>query len=401
LRDFGIASDGGVVRRTIGIGGISRPLLLCLNNAFRRRQRLLLTLATLAVGGAIYLGAENLRVAVRGSVAGLFSSQRFDLVLRLSEPQAPEKIEAAVAETLGSARAEVWTGARAVSNDADGTPGESFPIVALPDDSKLFVPRLVGGRWLSAADQRALVVSRRLSKEDPRLVPGAEIALTIDGVAASWRIVGVVDSGLQTVAYAKRTTLVQARGFDRAATLVVAADRTPSATLALIQDLRGALDRAGMPVANSQLVAEARRVTEDHLLMVIDFLAVMAWVMIAVGGMGLASTMGLAVLERTREIGVLRAIGARHGAILWMIQIEGLVIALLSFAVSLPLSIPMSVALGEAFGRVMFPVPVIHLPDVGGAWRWLALLVVVSVLGCALPALHAMRVSAVKALAYE
>ena len=65
-----------------------------------------------------------------------------------------------------------------------------------------------------------------------------------------------------------------------------------------------------------------------HLLMVADFLGVMAWVMIAVGGLGLASTMSLAVLERTREIGVMRAIGARHGAIHLIIQVEGLVIAL-------------------------------------------------------------------------
>ena len=71
-----------------------------------------------------------------------------------------------------------------------------------------------------------------------------------------------------------------------------------------------------MEVASSQLVAESRRVIEDHLLMVVDFLGAVAWIMLLVGGMGLASTMGLAVLERTREIGVLRAIGARIRSIL-------------------------------------------------------------------------------------
>ena len=52
----------------------------------------------------------------------------------------------------------------------------------------------------------------------------------------------------------------------------------------------------------------------DHLLMVVDFLAAMGWTMLVVGALGLGSTMALAVLERTREIGVLRAIGAGDGA---------------------------------------------------------------------------------------
>jgi putative ABC transport system permease protein len=98
-----------------------------------------------------------------------------------------------------------------------------------------------------------------------------------------------------------------------------------------------------MPVASSQRLSENRRVIEDHLLMVVEFLGVMGWVMIAVGGMGLGSTMSLAVLERTREIGVLRAIGARHRDIVTMLQVEGTVIALLGWLVSIPLSVPMSI----------------------------------------------------------
>ena len=74
--------------------------------------------------------------------------------------------------------------------------------------------------------------------------------------------------------------------------------------------------------------------------MVAGFLGNMSLLMLVVGGLGLASTMSLGVLERTREIGVLRAIGARHGSILAMVQIEGLVIALLSWALAIPLSLP-------------------------------------------------------------
>jgi putative ABC transport system permease protein len=123
--------------------------------------------------------------------------------------------------------------------------------------------------------------------------------------------------------------------------------------------------------------------------------------MIVVGGLGLASTMSLAVLERTREIGVLRAIGAPHRSIHPMIQIEGLVIALLSWALALPLSVPMSVVLELAFGRIMLETPVNLVPEASGMVRWFGVVVVVSLISCAWPALRATRIPTAKALAFE
>jgi putative ABC transport system permease protein len=135
--------------------------------------------------------------------------------------------------------------------------------------------------------------------------------------------------------------------------------------------------------------------------MVVQFLGAMSWVMILVGGMGLASTMSLAVMERTREIGVLRAIGARHRDILLLFEIEGLVVALLAWLIALPLSVPMSIALGDAFSRIMFPVPTSYVPAFAGMLGWLVLVVIVATLACAWPALRAMRVPPAAALAYE
>jgi putative ABC transport system permease protein len=97
----------------------------------------------------------------------------------------------------------------------------------------------------------------------------------------------------------------------------------PASQVELIGRVRAGMERHGFRIQSSQSLAEGRRVMEDHLLMVADFLGVMAWLMIVVGGLGLASTMSLAVLERTREIGVLRAIGARHRSILTMVQSRG------------------------------------------------------------------------------
>ncbi len=404
LRDIGIVGQGNGLhtRRNIRLGGVSRPLLLSIGNAFRRRQRMLLTLLALATGGAVFLGAANLRESVRGSVDLMYSHQRYDFTLRFADPQPAAAVETLARSLEGVANAEAWRGLHAAIAQADGTESDVFPLIALPPDSTMIRPVLDSGRWLSAADGNALVISRILLKNLPELKPGAKIMLALAGQRRPWTIVGVIDMGTQSNAYAPRAAIDALYGNHNASSLVVATtSRSAAMQLDAVLRLRAACTDAGMAVASSQMRTENRRVIEDHLLMVVDFLGVMAWVMIIVGGMGLASTMSLGVLERTREIGVLRAIGARHSAIIAIIQTEGLVIAVLSWLISLPLSIPMSVVLADAFGRVMFTVPVHYLPNGGAALRWLALVVGVSLIACAWPARRATRVPTAAALSYE
>jgi putative ABC transport system permease protein len=403
LRDIGIVAQGSSLHthRRIPFDGLSRPLLLSIGNAFRRRQRMLLTLLALVAGGAVFLGAQNLRVAVRGSVDLLFASQHYDVMLRLADPARAAVIESTARSIDGVERAEAWRSARASLAHADGTESDHFSLVTLPAQTQMLVPKLESGRWLNSTDQHALVISRSLLRQESILATGNTAQLHIDGGTSRWVIVGVVDSGPQPIAYAPRAAFDAMRGNQDAASLVVAIKpRGLASQLDVIQRLRSVLEEQGMPIANSQMLSENRRVIEDHLLMVVDFLGAMAWVMIIVGGMGLASTMSLGVLERTREIGVLRAIGAGHRAIMMMIQIEGLVIALLSWLIALPLSIPMSLALGDAFGRIMFKIPTHYLPDLGATLSWLVLIVVVSLIASAWPAWRATRVSVAAALSY-
>jgi putative ABC transport system permease protein len=402
LRDHGISADARVGTTALaGRRWLSRPTLLSIRNAFRQRQRMILTLLALATGGAVYLGARNLRQSVIGSLDLVYGPMQYDFTIRLAEPHPVDSIEAVVRGVAGVRAAEAWAGARATVAHADGAAGNAFVIQAPPARTALLRPLIIQGAWLPDGGN-ALVVNRRLLANEPSLQVGSTAMLMLNGLRTEWRIAGVVESGPSPVAYAARSALLAMLGSRKAATVAIDGDDLgPAAQVDLIRRVRGALDGAGLGVASSQLLEESRRVTEDHLLMVVQFLAVMGWVMILVGGMGLASTMSLAVLERRREIGVMRAIGAGHGAIASLIQAEGLVVALLSWLVALPLSIPMSVVLGEAFGRVMLPVPLILVPEAAGMLRWLGVVVVASVLACAWPARRAMRVPVASALAYE
>jgi putative ABC transport system permease protein len=401
LRDVGIdgrVQAGGLVYR---VRGVSRPILLSLRNAFRRRQRMALTLLALASGGAVFLGALNLRASVLRATDFLFGSQRYHFALRLAAPQSPDSVEAIVRVLSGVEAAEGWTGARATVDHGGGVIGNAFPITAPPAGSALLQPMLLSGRWFAPGDDRVLVVNRAVQREDSALQLGATVRLGIGGDTASWTVVGVVETTPGAAAYAPRSAILSRNGGGVGTVMVRSALTGEASQLELVQRARAALADRGIGVASSTMIAEARRQTEDHLLMVVDFLGAMGWLMLVVGGLALASTMGLAVLERTREIGVLRAIGARHTSILTMIQVEGLTIALLSWGLAIPLSVPMSVLLAQAFSRIMLRVPVTYVPNGTGVLIWLALVVVVSVVACAWPAVRAMRVPTAAALAYD
>ena len=258
------------------------------------------------------------------------------------------------------------------------------------------------GRWVSDDDADAVVIGSGVLRSDPGLQVGQPLQLTIDGRQTTLRIAGIIDSGPEPVAFMSQHGFAASSGRDLASLLLVrTAARDRDGQLDVIRRLRDAFDRQGMVVSSTQLLSEERQGIEDHLQMVVSFLGGMGWVMIVVGGMGLASTMSVAVLERQREIGVLRAIGARGRTILGMVQLEGLVMAWLGWLLSLPLSVPISMVLARGFASVMFPVPASLLPEPAGAWRWLALVTMVSVIACAWPARRAMRVSVVRALQYE
>src|SRR5690349_20485005 len=64
-----------------------------------------------------------------------------------------------------------------------------------------------------------------------------------------------------------------------------------------------------------------------------------------VGGLGLAITLSMNVLERTREIGILRSLGVHNGVVRRVVTGEALVIALVSWLAAIPLSVPLAIFL--------------------------------------------------------
>lgn len=401
LRDAGI---GGVTAPWIQrIRGTQRPLLFSLRNAFRRRWRTTLTLVTLASGGAAFLGALDLRASIRDSVGSLFDNVlRFDMAVRLDSPHDADSIAAVASRIPGIEIAEEWGSVRA-TQAAGGEQAAPFAITVVPADERLITLPIVRGRWMRGGGAPEIVINTRMLEEQPELAVGASVDLAIGGRTSRWTVVGSVESAIpQPTAFVTRAALERVAGDARVTTLLVRArDRDPDAHYALAGRVREALEAAGVAVGSSELSQANRRAIEDHLLMVGAFLLAMAQLTIIVGALALGATMSLAVQERTREIGVLRAIGATPSAIVKMVQAEGLLMAILSWLLAIPLSLPVSVLLARAFGQIMLPVTPTLIPRGSAVGVWLAVVVTASLFACVWPALRATRIPTVAAIAYE
>jgi putative ABC transport system permease protein len=107
------------------------------------------------------------------------------------------------------------------------------------------------------------------------------------------------------------------------------------------------------------------------------------------------------VVERRREIGVMRAIGAPSATILGIIIIEGIMVGVLSWLIAAPLSYPGARVFNHVLGETVFQMPFDFAYSVLGLVGWLAIVVIMSALASLWPALQATQVSVREALAYE
>jgi putative ABC transport system permease protein len=203
LRDAGLppSTAGNRARRWLHRVPLARPQLLSLHNAFRQRLRCWLSLLALAVAGATFVGASNLRVAVRQSVDLIFDAQRYDVSLRVTTPMPAQALVKAASAVPGVSVAEAWGRARAELANRDGTLGNAFDVLAVPVHSRVLFPAVREGRRLRDGEQDGVVIGSALLKDNPGMQLGQRIDLLVDGKPLALRVVGVVDSGPDAVAY--------------------------------------------------------------------------------------------------------------------------------------------------------------------------------------------------------
>ncbi|MEJ2150309.1 MAG: ABC transporter permease [Chloroflexota bacterium] len=420
LSDYGLSAKGKQPRTWVDrliqsptlSGNVPRPVMLSLRNTFRRRLRLALTLAALTASGMLLTGVINARSTALSMFDSFVRMFGFDVEIALDAPQHLSRLEREAMRVPGVEKVEGWgfasgTLIRPEEALADGTLGsEEGPRVTLfgpPYDSAFIDPDMVEGRWLAPGDQDVVVVGYLLLDNEPYIKVGSEIEIDFEDQTRQLEVVGIVQSSSSTYMYAP---------FDYVTRL---GDAPRQSSVALIQtNSRRVKDQERIARAVEEHfqqvgIGVSQAVTTDALIGMVTrimdffiyFLLLMAVLLGAVGGLGLASTMSLNVLERTRESGVMRAIGASNRALRGVFLTEGVLIALMSYVISSVLSIPISFIGAHYVGIALIDQPLVATIEPVGYAIWLVCALLIAVAASLLPANRAAAVSVRRSLAYE
>jgi putative ABC transport system permease protein len=165
--------------------------------------------------------------------------------------------------------------------------------------------------------------------------------------------------------------------------------------------LYGHFEANGFEVSSTQTTQALNSSNEVMFTLVVGFLILMALLLAAVGGLGLTTTMSINILERVREIGVLRAIGASNLSVRRIVLIEGIVIGVLSWVIGTILSLPVSAFMSEQVGLALIDVPLTYQYSVVAALVWFSVLQIVAIVASLGPARNAVRLTVREVLAYE
>jgi putative ABC transport system permease protein len=425
ISDYGVGQNsfGNNVfdRLLAGVGGLSRPFLMTIRNSFRRRGRLALTLLTLTAGGLFFLSALNIRASMINTLDRMFAVRKFDLSVIFVSPQPLTKIDKAVRNTPGITAAEGWfsTEASLVAGPTETNPGgghasaggalhssdsgqDRFSVIALPSDSKLLKPNIIEGRNLQPGDNDAMVINTALARKSPLMKVGNTVQLLMGPAQTSWKIVGVARETFgPAIAYVPLSFIEERHpGMSNSLRLALAKTDPDS-----IDTVKAALDRnlesEGLRARSSMSTADSRFGFDQHMLMIYIFLIVMSLIIGGVGGLGLMTTMSVNVLERRREMGVLRAIGATPGMIAMIVVAEGLIIGLLSWLFASLAAWPVSKFVGDTFVRLLFRDGMDFVFEPLGLIVWLAASMLFSSVATFLPAWRASRSTVRESLAYQ
>ena len=411
--------DLGVSRAAASTGVVSRGLAqfrafgpataLGLRNAFRRRARLTLSVLLIAVAGGVFVSSANLRMAWNANVAAAEVARHYDFEIAFQTPVLEQTVVRALAPLSDIRTVESWSGSAANVDSGDHIDvSRTYPdgghgritLREVPATTSLVAWDLIAGRWLKADDGDSVVInSMARGQAFPHAAVGDTVDLLVRHHPRRFRVVGIVREVMTPgVIY---TTPGAFRGEDFPAGFtnwvrIAVADKNQVDVLA--REATAVLEHAGIAVRSVITEKMIRAAQGGHVYILVYALGFIAVTMAVVGVLGMASMLSTSVTERTREFGILRAIGARAADIRRVVLVEALVGGALGAALAIPMSLPISAVVGRIIGRISLQ-PLVLSPATTAMALWFAVAVLGSIVAGFYPSMRAARLTVRETLA--
>jgi putative ABC transport system permease protein len=415
ISTYGLTGGTGFVDRALAsVKVVPYSIILVIGNTFRNRRRAVVIMGSLIVAGTIFMAVLGLNDATDYTYGDkLRGIHKFDVTLSLNdETRSGLALDTALVQP-GVGAAEGWLISPAKVRSAEQTQATvedpRLTVFGLPADTAMYVPEMQTGRWLAAGDGRVAVMHQRLAREAGWSV-GDEIAVTAaDGREVNLQIVGILnDPATNSAVYMPLATWQAESGaFDRVNTVWAQVGEDRGLSSAVVADLlTQGLEGRGIGVRATSTYGA---LTLDEIVtdlsggfdLILQLLAIMAVVIALVGGVGLSGVLSLSVLERRREIGVLRSIGASSWQVIRLFVGEALLLAIIGWLVAIPLSIPVAYLLATRGLSFALDTQLSYRFTPDGLILWFVVITTLAFIAAALPARGAAKISVRESLSYQ
>ena len=407
--DFGSSRLDRLVEQ-IGQRFLPSHYATALGNLFRRKGRLVLTLVVLITAGTMFLMVQSLSSSIDFTLEKIYAQRKYDITIQFAGNQRIDRAVEMAQLVEGVEKSEVRF-THAANLVVGGThvkdAGLGASVEGVPSGSDFFKPFMLAGRWVQPGDDRVIVITRDMAEKSK---VGVGDTVTVDLAEAGkddWKVIGLYDpvfaGGFNPdIIYAPQDALFDAtKRYFRGDTMLVRTRQHDESSIGPINtQLKDLFEARGIKVVLSQTEPENKRTNSFQFGLIVNFLLLLAVLVAVVGGLALMGALSISVVERTKEIGVLRAVGARTRTIMGMFVMEGVLQGVISWLIAMPLSFLIAQPMASALGRIMFSADLSFQYNWIALGIWLLIILIISTVASVLPARNATHISVRDSLAY-
>jgi putative ABC transport system permease protein len=330
------ARSGIVDRLLVRIRKLTPPIIFSLRNTFRNKARLTFTLVTLTLSGAMFISVFSTRASLSQQIAEIARYLDFDAAIAVPRGSMRATVEREARRIPGVEVVESWSRDTATIQYGGERESEELEVIGLPHDALTIDPIMVEGRWLAEGESQGVVINEDLTGVESSIELGSELTLKVGTKEQPFTVVGIASKHLSGSRVYMTPTMFGrlTNRYNQADSVRIRLD-TDELSNPIAQDRAGnqletRFENAGISRSESTTHYAIFGDFTDVFDIVLVVLIIMAVLLAIVGGLGLTGTLSINVLERTREIGVLRAVGASNHAVRGVILMEGMVIGCLA-----------------------------------------------------------------------
>jgi putative ABC transport system permease protein len=402
LYGYGLASGGSsdsiVQRITSTLSFVPQTIQLGIRSLFRKRTRAMLTLAALAISGTAFLAVQTTAYSFGNTLSGVFDTYHADVLADVVQPVSYSKLQATLASVPGIAATEP------LSQESVTAGFGQVLLTGVSLDPQLYHRHLLSGRWFGPGDTNAVIISQDAADKS-KLKIGDTVTFHDSLHSVTWTIIGTArDYNGITLSGVMLAPLSEVNSFlhlppDFANVLLIG---STSGKQSDINQLSARVDDALSSAGYQDRVLTIQQIKQSNesvFTIIYVLLYLVAVVIAVVGAIGLFNALAMSVLERRREIGILRSMGASAGKVAQVFWTEGLSLGTLAWTVALILGIPAAYLFVQLLGSLFLPVPFAFNPV--SLLLMLLFILVVASLASLGPVVVASQVRIAETLRYE